>query len=181
MGSPDSKNDGYVWSKRYGEIALDLYARQFGLKWSAIRLDNIYGPGEQDGAKPLRAIPAMIQKALSGEDLVVWGDGSQARSFLYIDDAVDGIVASAAGDVENGPINLSSPERISILNLAKLIIELTGRRTGMIMDSAHPAGPPVRAISIEKARKVLGFSPKVDLKEGVTRCVADFARNPAIP
>ncbi len=180
LGNPDSKNDGYVWSKRYGEIALDLFSRQFGLKWSAIRLDNIYGPGERD-AKSLRAIPAMIEKALAGEDLVVWGDGSQERSFLYIDDAVEGIVASARDEVENGPINLSSPERISILDLAKLIIELTGGHAGMVLDSTRPAGPHVRTVGVEKARRILGFSPKVELKEGVRRCVAAFGQNHATP
>ncbi len=176
-GLPDSSNDGYVWSKRFSEIAAGLFSRQHGIDSAVLRLDNIYGPGEQRGRGPLRAIPAMIKRALAGEDLTVWGDGSQTRSFLFIDDAVDALIVSGTATPNAGPINLSSPETISVYDLAQLILKLTASRARIVLDPARPSGPPARIISTEKAQAVLGFQPKIDLREGITRCIASFRQD----
>jgi len=171
-GLPAVDNDGYVWSKRFAEVALGLFSRQHGLGASILRLDNVYGAGEPSEGPHVRAIPAMIRRALAGEDLVIWGDGKQRRSFLYIDDVVDAIIASASLTGSDGPINLSSPESVTIGGLARLILELTQATSKLVVDPARPGGPPDRPVDIAKAQRLLGFRPKVALRDGIARSIA---------
>lgn len=173
---PDETNDGYVWSKRFGEIATGLYSRQHGLSSAILRVDNVYGPSEFASKQDLRAIPAMISRALMHEDLIVWGDGSQNRAFLYIDDLVEAIIASGSVAETLSPINIASSERITIADLGRLILQLTGSRGKLVTDLSKPIGAPARDIVTERAQRVLGFMPSFSLEQGISQCIDAFRK-----
>jgi dTDP-glucose 4,6-dehydratase len=120
-----------------------------------------------------RVVPTFIQQALAGEDLTVYGDGSQTRSFCYVSDLIDGFRRLMESDVQT-PVNLGNPDERTINDLAETMIELAGSDSGMVNQPLPPQDPKVRCPDISKARQELGWEPTVSLRDGLERTMASF-------
>lgn len=154
----------YDEAKRFQEAITMAYHTYHGLETRIIRIFNTYGPRMRlnDG----RVLPAMIGQALRGEDLTVFGDGSQTRSFCYVDDLVDGIFKLLMSDYAS-PVNIGNPDEISILDFGKEIIKLTGTNQKIIFQPLPKDDPKQRQPDITKAKTILGWQPKVSRAEGL--------------
>ncbi len=154
----------YDEAKRFQESITMAYHRFHGLETRIVRIFNTYGPRMRlnDG----RVIPAFIGQALRGEDLTVFGDGSQTRSFCYVDDQVEGIYRLLLSDYAN-PINIGNPHEITIRDFAEEIIKLTGTTQKVIYKDLPKDDPMQRQPDITKAKEILGWEPKVDRAEGM--------------
>ena len=163
----------YDEAKRFAEAMVMAYHRYHGVDTRIVRIFNTYGPRMRlnDG----RVVPNFIYQALKGEDLTVYGDGSQTRSFCYVDDLVEGIVRLLLSP-ETGPVNLGNPGEYSILQFAREILEITGSRSRVVYQPLPMDDPQVRKPDIRKAREILGWSPKMDLKEGIRQTIPYFQR-----
>ncbi|HEY64923.1 MAG TPA: SDR family oxidoreductase [Caldilineae bacterium] len=161
----------YDEAKRFAEAMTMAYHRVHGVETRIARIFNTYGPRMRldDG----RVIPNFIGQALRGEPLTVYGDGSQTRSFCYVDDLVEGIVRLLHSD-EVEPVNLGNPQEMSILELAHLINQMTGNEAGVIFKPLPKDDPRVRRPDISKARRVLDWEPKISLEEGLERTIEYF-------
>jgi UDP-glucose 4-epimerase len=162
-----TSDNSYGFVKLMGELELKSYHEQYGLEGSVARYLTVYGPGEFDES---HAIAALVRKALRREDpFIVWGSGMQERGFTYVDDIVAGIIRSAEVIKEATPVNLGSDKRYKIKEVAEIILELAGYSPRIIYDRKKPEGPFSRALDITRARTMLGWSPKVELREGLGR------------
>ncbi len=161
----------YDEAKRFAEAITMAYHRVHGLETRIARIFNVYGPRMRldDG----RVVPNFIGQALRGEPLTVYGDGSQTRSFCYVDDLVEGIVRLLWSD-EVEPVNLGNPREISILHFAELINQMTGNQAGIVFKPLPQDDPRLRQPDISKARRILGWEPRVSLEEGLTRTIEYF-------
>ncbi|HIC93635.1 MAG TPA: SDR family oxidoreductase [Anaerolineae bacterium] len=162
----------YDEAKRFAEAMTMAYHRYHGMDTRIARIFNTYGPRMRldDG----RVVPNFIGQALRGEPLTVYGDGSQTRSFCYVDDMVEGIYRLLLSD-EAEPVNLGNPQEMTILELAHLINELTGNRAGVVFqDKRIPGDPRRRCPDISRARRALGWEPKVSLEGGLRRTIEWF-------
>ena len=161
----------YDEGKRSAETLFFDYRRQFELPIKVVRIFNTYGPHMHpaDG----RVVANFIKQALSGDDINVYGDGTQTRSFCYVDDLVAGLMAmmSSRPDV-TGPINLGNPEEFTIRQLADLILELTNSNSRIVHRPLPVDDPRQRLPDIEKARRLLDWTPSVPLRDGLTRTIA---------
>jgi dTDP-glucose 4,6-dehydratase len=167
----------YDEAKRFAEALTMAYRRHHGVDTGIVRIFNTHGPRMRpnDG----RAIPTFIRQALRGEPLTVAGDGSQTRSIQYADDLVEGVVRLARSD-HPGPVNIGSPYEITMLDLAKRIIALTGSGSEIAFIPRPEDDPTVRQADITLAREVLGWEPKVTLDEGLERTIAWFRDHPEV-
>ena len=154
----------YDEAKRFAEAMTMAYHRYHGIDTRIVRIFNTYGPRMRldDG----RALPSFICQALRGEEVTVFGDGSQTRSFCYVSDLVEGIYRLAMSD-ESLPVNIGNPDEITILEFAEKILEITGNRGRIVFKSLPEDDPKVRQPDISKARNALGWEPKVSLDEGL--------------
>lgn len=154
----------YDEAKRFQESITMAYHRFHGLETRIARIFNTYGPRMRlnDG----RVIPAFIGQALRGEDLTVFGDGQQTRSFCYVDDQVDGLYKLLLSDYSY-PVNIGNPDEITIVEFAQEIIKLTGTQQKLIFQDLPKDDPLQRQPNIDKARKILGWEPKVSRSEGM--------------
>ncbi|HXG89297.1 MAG TPA: UDP-glucuronic acid decarboxylase family protein [Vicinamibacterales bacterium] len=161
----------YDEAKRFAEAMTVAYHRFHGLDTKIVRIFNTYGPRMRirDG----RAVPAFISQALRNEDVTVFGDGSQTRSFCYISDLVDGIIRLMLS-AENDPVNIGNPSEMSIAEIAKVIIEMTGSSSRIVYRPLPEDDPKVRKPDITRARTLLGWEPKVALREGLTSTIDYF-------
>jgi len=161
----------YDEAKRFAEAMTMAYHRYHKLDTRIARIFNTYGPRMRlnDG----RVVPNFILQALQGKDLTVYGDGSQTRSFCYIDDLVEGILQLLFSR-ENDPFNLGNPDELSILDFAKVILEITGSPSRVIHQPLPVDDPRLRRPDIAKAVKILTWQPKVGLKEGVKKTIPYF-------
>ena len=161
----------YDEAKRFQEAITMAYHTFHGLETRIVRIFNTYGPRMRlnDG----RVLPAFIGQALRGEDLTIFGDGSQTRSFCYVDDLVEGIVRLLHSDYAY-PVNIGNPSEISIKDFAEEIIKLTGTNQKVIYKDLPVDDPKQRQPDITKARKLLGWEPKIDRAEGLKRTYAYF-------
>lgn len=169
--NPTGPRGVYDEAKRFAEALTMAYHRYHGLNTCIARIFNTYGPRMRlrDG----RVVPNFIQQALRGEDLTVYGDGSQTRSFCYIDDMVEGIFKLLLSK-ENEPINLGNPDEFSVIDLAHLVLEITGSKSKIVYQPLPIDDPKVRQPDISKARQLLGWNPKVSLREGVEKTIPYF-------
>jgi dTDP-glucose 4,6-dehydratase len=163
----------YDEAKRFQESMTMAYHRFHGLETRIVRIFNTYGPRMRlnDG----RVIPAFIGQALRGEDLTVFGDGSQTRSFCYVDDQIEGIYSLLMSDYAE-PVNIGNPYEISILDFVQEIIKLTGTQQKIIFKPLPKDDPMQRQPDITKAKAILGWEPKVDRKEGM-RLTYDYFKS----
>jgi dTDP-glucose 4,6-dehydratase len=164
----------YDESKRYGEAIVRAYRDKHGLDVRVARIFNTYGPRMRldDG----RVIPTFVRQALQGEDLTVHGDGEQTRSFCYSTDMINGLTALMKSAVDN-PINIGNPDERSIIELANLVIQLTGSESDISHEPRPPQDPSVRRPDISRAREELGWAPEVPLRDGLTRSIEYFQDN----
>jgi dTDP-glucose 4,6-dehydratase len=163
----------YDEAKRFAEALTMAYHRYHGVETRIVRIFNTYGPRMrlQDG----RAIPNFINQALKNEDVTVYGDGAQTRSVCYVDDLVEGIYRLLQSD-EVEPVNIGNPAELTMLELAKEIIELTGSQSKIIFEDLPSDDPKVRQPNITRAREILNWEPKVERKAGLIRTIADFKK-----
>ncbi|MCA1807860.1 MAG: UDP-glucuronic acid decarboxylase family protein [Kiritimatiellia bacterium] len=161
----------YDEAKRFAEAITMAYHRSHGVSTRIVRIFNTYGPRmrHNDG----RVVPAFIKQALSGRPLTVFGDGSQTRSFCYVDDLIRGIYALALSDMSD-PVNIGNPREMSVLEFATKIIQLTGCATPIRYEPLPVDDPRVRQPDITRARELLHWSPQVDLEEGLGRTIDYF-------
>jgi dTDP-glucose 4,6-dehydratase len=161
----------YDEAKRFAEAITMAYHRTHGLQTRIARIFNTYGPRMRldDG----RALPNFMVQALKGEDLTVYGDGTQTRSFCFVDDLTDGIKKLLYSN-ESKPVNLGNPEEIAIIDFAKEIIKLTGSKSHLVFHLLPQNDPKVRQPDITKAKRVLGWEPKVSRQEGLRRTIKYF-------
>ncbi len=163
----------YDEAKRFAEAMTMAYHRYHEVDTRIVRIFNTYGTRMRinDG----RALPAFMSQALRGEDITVFGDGSQTRSFTYVDDLVEGIYRLAMSDYTE-PVNIGNPQEISILNFAKEIIELTGSSSKITFQELPNDDPKVRKPDITKAREVLDWDPKFPREEGLKKTLDYFKK-----
>ena len=161
----------YDEAKRFAEAMTVAYHRYHGLDAKIVRIFNTYGPRMRirDG----RAVPAFISQALKDEDVTIFGDGRQTRSFCYISDLVDGIIRLMLSDT-NDPVNIGNPAEMTIEAIARLIIEMTGSKSQLVYRPLPEDDPKVRQPDITRARTLLGWEPKVDLRTGLTSTIEYF-------
>jgi dTDP-glucose 4,6-dehydratase len=166
----------YDEAKRYAEALTMAYHRQQGVDTCIARIFNTYGPRMRphDG----RAIPTFVRQALEGEPLTVFGDGSQTRSFCYVEDLVRGLVLLVESG-EHRPVNLGNPAEMSLLELAETVIRVTGSPSEIVFEALPVDDPLVRQPDIARAREVLGWEPEVALEEGLKRLLAALGHRPA--
>lgn len=161
----------YDEAKRFQEALTMAYHTFHGLETRIVRIFNTYGSRMRlnDG----RVLPAFIGQALRGEDLTIFGDGSQTRSFCYVDDLVEGIYRLLLSDCSD-PVNIGNPDEITILDFAKEIIELTGTKQKIVFKPLPKDDPKIRQPDITKARNLLGWEPKVSRSEGIQKTYQYF-------
>ncbi len=161
----------YDEAKRFAEALTMAYQRYHNIRTRIVRIFNTYGPRMRlrDG----RAIPAFFSQALNHEPITVFGDGSQTRSFIYIDDQVEGIFRLLLSD-EKEPVNIGNPEEITVKQMAEEIIEITGSTSKIIYEPLPIDDPQVRQPDISKAKRVLGWEPKVHRREGLSKTMEYF-------
>ena len=171
--NPIGPRSCYDEGKRCAETLFFDYHRQHGLPIKVARIFNTYGPRMHpaDG----RVVSNFIMQALSGEAITIYGDGEQTRRFCYVDDLIDGLVRLVDSPAEvTGPINLGNPTEFTIRGLAETIIDMTGSQS-LIVEKPLPADDPrQRQPDIEKAQRLLGWQPKVALRDGLEKTVAYF-------
>jgi dTDP-glucose 4,6-dehydratase len=161
----------YDEAKRFAEAMTMAYHRYHGVDAKIVRIFNTYGPRMRvrDG----RAVPAFMSQALKDEDVTVFGDGSQTRSFCYVSDLVDGIIKLMLSK-ENDPVNIGNPAEMTIKQIAETIIEMTGSKSQIVYKPLPVDDPKVRKPDITRARTLLGWEPKVELREGLTKTIDYF-------
>jgi dTDP-glucose 4,6-dehydratase len=158
----------YDEAKRYAEALTMAYHRQQGVDTAIVRIFNTFGSRMR--AHDGRAIPTFLRQALQDRPLTVFGDGSQTRSFCYVDDLIAGIIALAESGY-HWPVNIGNPKEMTLLELAKAVIEVTGSRSEIVHEALPTDDPQVRQPDISLAREVLDWEPKVELHEGLKRTI----------
>jgi dTDP-glucose 4,6-dehydratase len=161
----------YDEAKRFAEAMTVAYHRYHGVDAKIVRIFNTYGPRMR--VKDGRAVPAFISQALRNEDVTVFGDGRQTRSFTYITDLVEGIIRLMTSSV-NDPVNIGNPREMSLDELARTIVRMTGATSKLVYRPLPVDDPKVRQPDITRARTLLGWEPKVSLEEGLETTIAYF-------
>jgi dTDP-glucose 4,6-dehydratase len=159
----------YDEAKRYSEALTMAYHRQQGVDTCIVRIFNVYGSRMRphDG----RAVPTFVRQALENAPLTVFGDGSQTRSFCYVDDMVRGLVLLAESG-EHLPVNIGNPEEFTLLELAEMVIRVSGAKSEIVFEALPVDDPQVRQPDITRARQLLGWEPEIGLEEGLRRLLA---------
>ena len=165
----------YDEAKRYAEAMTMAYHRQQGVDTHIARIFNTYGPRmrQHDG----RAIPTFLRQAREGKPLTVFGDGSQTRSFCYVDDEVEGLFRLAMSD-EHLPVNIGNPDEMTLLELAERIRDLTAMGSEIVFEGLPTDDPKVRQPDITRAREILGWEPRISLDEGLRRTLESLGFSP---
>jgi dTDP-glucose 4,6-dehydratase len=165
----------YDEAKRYSEAMTMAYHRQQGVDTGIVRIFNTYGPKMR--ANDGRAIPTFVRQALESKPLTVFGDGSQSRSFCYVDDLVRGLYLLALSE-EHLPMNLGNPNEFTILELAETVIRVTGSRSEIVYEALPVDDPQTRQPDITRAKEILGWEPEIELEEGLRRLLPSLGREP---
>jgi dTDP-glucose 4,6-dehydratase len=158
----------YDEAKRYAEALTMAYHRQQGVDTAIIRIFNTYGPRMRphDG----RAIPTFLRQALADRPITVFGDGSQTRSFCFVEDLIRGMIALSESG-EHDPVNVGNPDEFTLLELAEAVIEVTGSRSEIVHEALPTDDPQQRRPDITRAKELLGWEPTVSLREGLQRTI----------
>jgi len=181
-GYPEETNAPYGMAKKMMLMQAQTYRQQYGFNAIFLIPVNLYGPGDNFNLESSHVIPALIRKCvearLRGEaEIVVWGDGSPTREFLYVEDAAEGILLGAERYDGDQPINLGSGREISIRQLAEQIVEMTGFKGRLTWDTSRPNGQPRRALDVSRAEALLGFRAAMPFEEGLRRTIAWYEQN----
>ena len=168
FGEPEPTNGGYGWAKRMEEYLGMAYHQEYGMRVAVARPYNAYGPRDNFDPISSHVIPGLVHRLYSEENpLVVWGDGNQSRSFLYVKDFVRGLMEVTEKYAEADPVNLGADEEVTIGELARLITELSGKDVQLQFDLSRPTGQPRRKCDTHKAQEKVGFEARVSLSEGL--------------
>jgi GDP-L-fucose synthase len=175
-GYPEETNAPYGLAKKMLLVQSQSYREQYNFNSVFLIPVNLYGPRDNFNLETSHVIPALIRKALEAQDrgddqLIVWGDGSPTREFLYAQDAAEGILLATERYNSSDPVNLGSGEEISIKHLAEKIVELTGFEGQLFWDTSRPNGQPRRALDTSRAKERFGFEAEVKLDQGLKRTV----------
>lgn len=171
-GLPQETNLAYGIAKRMQLIQADAYRKQYGTNIVALLPNNAYGPWDNFHPEFSHVIPSLIRKCLSGDSpLVVWGDGTPTRDFLYVKDFAEAVILAAERLESTDPVNVGSGVETRISDLVNTITHMTGYRGNVVYDHSKPNGQPRRSVSIEKARRLMDFEPKYDLESGLRETV----------
>jgi GDP-L-fucose synthase len=176
-GYPEETNAPYGLAKKMLLVQSQAYREQYGFNSTVVFPVNLYGPRDNFDLESSHVIPAMIRKIEratrdGSNEVVLWGDGTPTREFLYAEDAADGILAACERYDGSEPINLGSGEELSIKALAELIARLLGFKGRFVFDTTKPNGQPRRQLSVERAKQLLGWTAKTSFAEGLERTIA---------
>ena len=183
-GYPEETNAPYGIAKKAMLVMAQAYRQEFGSNFVMLFPVNLYGPRDNFDLESSHVIPAMIRKFVEAKlrgasEVVLWGDGSPTREFLYVDDAVSGLLAAAESYDEPEPVNLGAGFEISMHDLARKIATLVGYSGGLTWDVTRPNGQPRRMLDVTRARERFGFTAQVSFDEGLAKTIAWFEANRA--
>jgi GDP-L-fucose synthase len=175
-GYPEETNAPYGLAKKMLLVQSQAYRQQYGFNSVFLIPVNLYGPRDNFNPASSHVIPALIRKCLEAKEsgakeVVIWGDGSPTREFLYVEDAAEGIALAAERYNGSDPVNLGSGNEISIKDLANLIARLTGFEGKMTFDTSKPNGQPRRGLDVSRAEKNFGFKAQMTFEEGLRRTI----------
>lgn len=181
-GYPEETNAPYGLAKKMMLVQSEAYREQYGFNSIFLIPVNLYGPRDNFDLETSHVIPALIRKCIEareqgGAEVVVWGDGSPTREFLYVEDAAEGILLAAERYNSSGPVNLGSGQEISIKDLVELIAEKTGYTGRIVWDTSKPNGQPRRALDISKAKERFGFEAQTTFEEGLEKTISWYLEN----
>ena len=172
-GFPEETNAPYGVAKKAVLVGAQAYREQYGLRTAYVLPANLYGPGDNFDLETSHVIPALIRKMVDSKgEVVLWGDGSPSREFLYVDDCIDGLVLAAQRYDGDEPVNLGTGVETTIRELAETIADLTGFEGGIVWDTSMPNGQPRRSLDASRAEALFGFRARTALREGLERTVA---------
>ena len=183
-GYPEETNAPYGIAKKALLVMAQAYRAEFGSNFVVVFPVNLYGPRDHFGLRDSHVIPAMVRKFVEAEltqapSVVLWGDGSPTREFLYVDDAAEGIILAAEHYNEGEPVNIGAGFEISIKDLAHKIQTLVGYRGTIEWDTSRPNGQPRRMLDVSRAKEKFGFSAKTSFDEGLAKTIAWYRANRA--
>ncbi len=183
-GYPEETNAPYGLAKKMLLVQAQAYREQHGYNAIYLLPVNLYGPRDNFNLETSHVIPALIRKCIEAQDrgdkqVVLWGDGSPTREFLYVEDAVEGILLATERYNGSEPVNLGSGMEISIKDLAELIARLTGFDGEFVWDTSKPNGQPRRALDVRRAKEYFGFQAQMPFEEGLRRTIAWYRENQA--
>lgn len=181
-GYPEETNAPYGIAKKVMSVMSEAYRAQYGMNSVVVYPVNLYGPRDNFDLGSSHVIPALIRKCVAARvegqhEVVLWGDGSPTREFLYVEDAVEGILLAAEKYDSSDPVNLGSGAEISIADLATLIARATGFQGRFVWDTSKPNGQPRRRLDVTRARERFGFVARVPFEEGIKRTVTYYEEN----
>ena len=180
LGFPEETNAPYGVAKKSVLVGAQGYREQYGLNSIFLLPANLYGPRDNFHETNAHVIADLIRKMAGGDDeVVLWGDGSPTREFLYVEDCVDGFVLAAERYDGAEPVNLGAGKEISIRELAELIADVVGFNGQIVWDSSMPNGQPRRSVDPTRARELFGFEARTPLREGLERTVAWYREHAA--
>jgi GDP-L-fucose synthase len=172
-GYPEETNAPYGVAKKSVLVGAQAYREQYGLNTVFLLPANLYGPRDNFDLETSHTIPALIRKmSESSEQVVLWGDGSPTREFLYVDDCAEGLVLAADRYDGPDPVNVGTGVETSIRELAELVAELTGFEGEIVWDETMPNGQPRRSLDSSRARELFGFEARTSLRDGLERTIA---------
>lgn len=169
IGEPARGGYGYGFAKRMSVVMARAYKEEKGLNAAVLLSSNAYGPGDSFDLSHGHVIPSLIKKCLTQKELIVWGDGSQIRDFFFVEDFAEGVVLAAEKLQTSDPVNIGSGDPITIKSLVEIIVKLTHFKGKVVFDSTKPQGQKIRNVSIERASKLMGFSPLCTLEKGIQK------------
>lgn len=170
-GYPEETNAPYGLAKKMLMVQADAYHRQYGMNCVVVIPFNAFGPRDNFDPERSHVIPALIKKCLEDDELVVWGDGSPSRSFVYVEDIAEGVVLATERMNDPRPINIGTEEEVTIRRAVELIAKHTGFKGRVRYDTSKPNGQPRRAASVALAREAIGFEPRWSFEAGLAKTV----------
>ena len=181
-GYPEETNAPYGLAKKMLLTQSQAYRQQYGYNSIFLIPVNLYGPRDNFRPESSHVIPALIKKCVEAvergdKEVVIWGDGSPTREFIYVEDAAEGIALAAEKYNGSDPVNIGSGNEISIKALAELIAELTGFKGKLVWDTSKPNGQPRRGLDVSRAEKYFGFKAKMSFEEGLRRTIDWYVKN----
>lgn len=181
-GYPEETNAPYGLAKKMMLVQAQAYRKQYGFNAIFLLPANLYGPGDNFNPSSSHVIPALIRKCIEAreegrDEVVVWGDGSPTREFLYVDDAAEGILLAAERYNGDQPVNLGSDNEVSIKDLVEMIARLTGFTGRIVWDTSMPNGQLLRSVSTRRAIKYFGFKARMPFEEGLPRAIEWFRQH----
>jgi len=176
---PEPTNLGYGWSKRFAEVVGACYAEQHAIQVAIARPYNCYGPRDDFRWETSHVIAALVRKVVEGQNpLIVWGDGSQSRSFLYVEDFARGLMEVTEKHAQCDPVNIGAQEEVTIKTLIETIVELAGTPTKIQYDTSKPTGQPRRCCDVAKLRATVGYAASTSMRDGLRNTIAWYRQHP---